>query len=142
MNRAMRIATALAIVGFFLGGWERKPETPAIARKLAGRNLLLITLDTTRADRLGCYGYKPAETPTLDSLPPPKSHYTHRVIHTAVRLVVEDGLPYRSASWHLWRDHRVFVPFATVQNLVLERSEGRVEAEGKKSRRTRRRRVF
>jgi hypothetical protein len=36
----------------------------------------------------------------------------------AVRLVVEDGLPYRSASWHLWRDHRVFVPFATIQNWV------------------------
>ena len=68
MNRAMRIATALAVAGFVLGGCERKPEAPAIAGKLAGRNLLLITLDTTRADRLGCYGYKPAETPTLDSL--------------------------------------------------------------------------
>ncbi|MFH1110441.1 MAG: sulfatase-like hydrolase/transferase [Planctomycetota bacterium] len=64
----MRIATALAVVGFVLGGCERKPEAPAIAGKLAGRNLLLITLDTTRADRLGCYGYKPAETPTLDAL--------------------------------------------------------------------------
>ena len=68
MNRAMRIATALAVAGFVLGGCERKPEAPAIAGKLAGRNLLLITLDTTRADRLGCYGYKSAETPTLDSL--------------------------------------------------------------------------
>jgi hypothetical protein len=57
----------------------------------------------------------------------PNAHYTLRVMHTAVRLVVEDGLPYRSASWHLWRDHRVFVPFATIQNWV--------EAGGKKSRR-------
>ncbi len=31
-------------------------------------NLLLITLDTTRADRLGCYGYRLGHTPTLDSL--------------------------------------------------------------------------
>jgi hypothetical protein len=31
---------------------------------------------------------------------------------------VEDGLPYQAASWHLWRDHRVFVPFATIQNWV------------------------
>lgn len=31
-------------------------------------NLLLITLDTTRADRLGCYGYEPARTPAIDSL--------------------------------------------------------------------------
>jgi arylsulfatase A-like enzyme len=31
-------------------------------------NILLITLDTTRADRVGCYGYGLAETPHLDSL--------------------------------------------------------------------------
>jgi hypothetical protein len=54
----------------------------------------------------------------------PKAHYTHRVVSLAVRLVVEDGLPYQTASWHLWRDHRVFVPYATVQNWV--------EAGGKK----------
>jgi hypothetical protein len=46
------------------------------------------------------------------------SHSTRRVVDTAVRLVVEDGLPYRTASWSLWRDHRVFVPFATIQNWV------------------------
>ena len=54
----------------------------------------------------------------MTHLAPPRAHYTHRVIQKAVRLVVEDGLPYRSASWHLWRDHRVFVPFATIQNWV------------------------
>ncbi len=48
----------------------------------------------------------------------PKARYTHRVVALAVRLVVEDGLPYQAASWHLWRDHRVFVPFATIQNWV------------------------
>jgi len=31
-------------------------------------NLVLITLDTTRADHLGCYGYRRAETPTIDGL--------------------------------------------------------------------------
>lgn len=63
----------------------------------------------------------------------PGSHYTHRVIGLAVRLVVEDGLPYRAASWHLWRDHRVFVPFATIQNWV--------EAAGEKRRSSHRRRL-
>ena len=35
------------------------------ARDAAGArpNVLLITLDTTRADRLGCYGYEAALTP-------------------------------------------------------------------------------
>jgi choline-sulfatase len=31
-------------------------------------NLLLVTLDTVRADRLGSYGYRQADTPTLDRL--------------------------------------------------------------------------
>jgi transposase-like protein len=62
----------------------------------------------------------------LSDVSPPGSHYTHRVISVAVRLVVEDGLPYRTASWNLWRDHRVFVPYATIQNWV--------EAAGKKKR--------
>jgi hypothetical protein len=68
-----------------------------------------------------CKRYFNADT---SDLAPPKSHYTHRVIALAVWLVVEDGLPYRTASWHLWRDHRVFVPYASIQNWV--------EAGGKK----------
>src|SRR5688500_9744248 len=31
-------------------------------------NLLLITVDTLRADRLGCYGHSDADTPTIDAL--------------------------------------------------------------------------
>ncbi|MFN0196719.1 MAG: sulfatase-like hydrolase/transferase [Planctomycetaceae bacterium] len=31
-------------------------------------NVLIITLDTTRSDRIGCYGYEPAQTPTIDEL--------------------------------------------------------------------------
>jgi hypothetical protein len=50
--------------------------------------------------------------------------YTRRVMNLAILAVVEDRLPYREASWRLWRDHRVFVPFATIQNWV--------EAGGKK----------
>ena len=61
----------------------------------------------------------------MSDLAPPGSHDTHCVIDLAVRPVVEDGVPYRPASWHLWRDHRVFVPFATMQNWV--------EAGGKKA---------
>ncbi len=64
-------------------------------------------------------------TADMSDLAAPKARHTHRVVALAVRLVVEDGLPYQAASWHLWRDHRVFVPFATIQNWV--------EARGKKA---------
>src|SRR3954462_4234363 len=77
-----------------------------------------------------CHRYFTAD---MSDLAAPKARYTHRVTGLAVRLVVEDGLPYQTASWHLWRDHRVFVPFATIQNWV--------EARGKKGGRSRRGRL-
>ena len=49
--------------------------------------------------------------------------YQPRLTDTAVRLVIEDGLPYRTASWSLSRDHRVFVPYATIQNWVEDGGE-------------------
>ena len=53
---ASTAAATLALV--FLGcGRETRPP-----------NLLLVTFDTTRADRIGCYGYGPAHTPHLDAL--------------------------------------------------------------------------
>ncbi len=50
----------------------------------------------------------------MDGLALPKRHGTRRAADLAVRLPVEDGLPYRSAPWHLRRGHRVLVPFAAV----------------------------
>lgn len=64
----------------------------------------------------------------MSDLAPAGSCYTQRVISLAIRLVIEDGLPLRSASWHLWRDHLVYVPFGTVQNWM--------ERAGKKRRRS------
>ena len=49
---------------------ELKPaETiPSAKGELAGANVLLVTLDTTRADRLGCYGNPNIKTPVIDGL--------------------------------------------------------------------------
>ncbi|HUU05047.1 MAG TPA: sulfatase-like hydrolase/transferase [Patescibacteria group bacterium] len=58
---AAAILVLLAVAYQFI---LKKPSHPS-AR---GMNLLLITLDTTRADRLGAYGYSPALTPNLDAL--------------------------------------------------------------------------
>ena len=62
-----------------------------------------------------CDFYFPAD---LTDLADPKCQYTRRVQKLAVRLVAEDGLPYQAAEWHLWRDHRIFVPWTTIQNWV------------------------
>lgn len=61
-RRAWRLWALLLGIGIvLLAGWFwRRSERPV--------NLLLITLDTTRADRIGCYGYEAAGTPRLDDL--------------------------------------------------------------------------
>jgi arylsulfatase A-like enzyme len=50
-------------------------------------SLLLITLDTVRADALGCYGAKPALTPALDALA------RESVLYEAARTVMPATLP-------------------------------------------------
>jgi len=69
------IAGCLAVVVFILWVVFRPEKDPArtIDGLWAGRgvdkpNVILITLDTTRADHLGCYGYPGAKTPRLDAL--------------------------------------------------------------------------
>jgi choline-sulfatase len=47
-------------VALLLGGCRAAPRTP--------RNLVLLTLDTTRPDRLGAYGSRAGATPALDAL--------------------------------------------------------------------------
>ena len=59
----LALLLAVAAVFWFLG-----PGRARARRGAAPRNVLLITLDTTRADHLGCYGYEPAKTPNLDDL--------------------------------------------------------------------------
>jgi arylsulfatase A-like enzyme/predicted Zn-dependent protease len=47
---------------------EPPPAAPAASAAPSAHNLVLITLDTTRADHLGCYGDTRAVTPNLDAL--------------------------------------------------------------------------
>lgn len=53
-------AAAIVLLGPGRGPLGRSPAAP--------RNVLLITLDTTRADHLGCYGDAQAQTPNIDRL--------------------------------------------------------------------------
>ena len=60
------LALALSVVYAAVPGYRLlQDDTTAAA---PGPNIILITLDTTRADHLGCYGYGPKTSPFLDSL--------------------------------------------------------------------------
>jgi len=61
-RRTVLIGTAIAglIALSALAVWKLRPAPRP--------NVLLITLDTTRADRIGCYGHKTARTTAIDAL--------------------------------------------------------------------------
>lgn len=64
---ALLVAALLVVAAGSI--WFLTSRRPAEVGVAAARdNILLITLDTTRADRLGCYGYAAARTPHLDRL--------------------------------------------------------------------------
>ncbi len=52
------LLVSAAVVGWFNYSRTREPQPP--------RNVILITIDTLRADHLGCYGYGRAQTPNMD----------------------------------------------------------------------------
>jgi arylsulfatase A-like enzyme/predicted Zn-dependent protease len=63
------VLAVAAIVAAMVGApYLRSLLRERALHRLRGANLLLVTLDTTRADRLGCYGHAGAETPTLDGI--------------------------------------------------------------------------
>jgi len=73
MFRNRRIASVTLTILATCAGCGRDSTTvktpPKTLRGLtAGCNLVLISMDTTRADRLGCYGWSKAVTPALDEI--------------------------------------------------------------------------
>ena len=69
------IIVGLAIIGiiFYLFFWPEKDPAEEFSKLLVEQgidkpNIVLITLDTTRADHLPCHGYPDVKTPHLDSL--------------------------------------------------------------------------
>jgi len=107
-----RPAFAVLILAAGLAGWaalNRPRWAEGVFPPRTPRNLLLISLDTLRADHVGCYGYAAAQTPRLDAL-----------AHTGLRFetattVVPLTLPAHSSlmtgtfpAWHGVRDNGGF----------------------------------
>lgn len=81
MNRWFGSVAFAAVMSLYLGCSEAElsqvPDTPSSTPK---RNVLLITLDTIRADYLGCYGGKKAPTPVLDGIAASGSLFEHATV--------------------------------------------------------------
>ena len=55
-------------------------------------NLLVISLDTTRGDRLGCYGHATAVTPTIDALAARGVVFRNAIAHAPLTLPTHASL--------------------------------------------------
>ncbi len=61
-----KISTLIIIVALLCIGWLYFGPEADPSKKI--RNVLIISMDTTRADALGCYGFKHNTTPNIDAL--------------------------------------------------------------------------
>ena len=68
MKCALGFGVWVAYSAMMVGGAFAQPSRSTQPRSPAQVNVLLITVDTLRADHVGAYGAKQAETPTIDSL--------------------------------------------------------------------------
>src|SRR5688500_15490838 len=70
-------AFAVALSCFAILACRSEPPPPPAEAPPAARNLLLITIDTLRADRIGAYGYDTARTPAMDALAAQGVRFAH-----------------------------------------------------------------
>src|SRR5262245_49688974 len=96
--RSFFIYLLLILLSFV--GCNKKVENQPVRR-----NVLLITLDTTRADRLGCYGYTSAQTPNLDALAQSGTRFNNAVTHVPLTRpshasILTGTLPYHHGIWN------------------------------------------
>ena len=124
---------------------SHKPGTPAKSgvRTPSGKlqpNVFLITIDTLRADHVGCYGYKQVETPALDSLAADGIRFTHAFTHSPITNtshttiltgllpslhgVTDFGIPLstRHATWAELLKHNGYQTAAFIGAVILDSS--------------------
>jgi len=81
---ARRAFLAMALLAGTGGAWLLLQ--PKAVRRQAGLNVLLVTIDTLRADALGCYGRKGSDTPRIDRLAASGVRFDFAHAHNVVTL--------------------------------------------------------
>src|SRR5258706_13154422 len=112
---ALILCTLLAVAAvFFVYVSRPRGVPPATAGRLNG---LLITLDTLRADHLGCYGDAAALTPTLDALAARGVRFATAVAHVPLTAPSHASiLTSRTPLGHGMRDNGAYVLPAGVRS--------------------------
>ena len=82
---SVTLSSCLGLIGIVLNGRFR-PGTRASPVRAAGFNVLLVTIDTLRADALGAYGQPGGVTPWIDRLASSGARFTNAHAHNVVTL--------------------------------------------------------
>lgn len=137
------LSGAICLAGLVGCGHESSPMLAAGRGSARGADIVLVTLDTTRADHLGCYGRSPSNTPTLDRLCAEGTRFDNAVTSSPVTLPAHasiltgllpnhHGVRY-NGEFRLGPDHPVlaeelraagYQTAAVVASFVLERRFG------------------
>jgi arylsulfatase A-like enzyme/Flp pilus assembly protein TadD len=88
-------------------------------------NVVLITLDTLRADHLGCYGYKQIETPNLDGLAAAGARFANAYTPVPITLpahsvILTGTYPMRNGM-HDFSDNRLSASLPTLASILRGR---------------------
>jgi len=67
-----------------LGQTSGRPSSQTAASRKSSPDVYLITIDTLRADHVGCYGYTQVETPALDALAADGVRFTQAFTHSPI----------------------------------------------------------
>ena len=83
----LAVAALLLLAIALLSIWKSQPTAPVpAARRESGLNVLLITVDTLRADAIGAYGQPGGTTPVIDRLAAAGARFTTAHAHNVVTL--------------------------------------------------------
>ncbi|HWZ82005.1 MAG TPA: sulfatase-like hydrolase/transferase [Terriglobales bacterium] len=74
-----RLALGFLTLALLTSAWGQ-----AAAVRSASPDVFLVTIDTLRADHVGCYGYKQIETPALDGLAADGIRFEHAFTHSPI----------------------------------------------------------
>ncbi len=80
----LRLLTSIAVI--LLGGCQSRQPADSTLDRFAERPIVLITIDTLRADRLGSYGSSRGLTPTLDAFAQSAARFTSAIAQVPLTL--------------------------------------------------------
>ncbi len=91
-RRIAVLATGSSLLLSCTAGDPQEPPTPGQRLEQQAENVLIVTIDTLRADRLGSYGYGAASTPHLDALAARGQRFSRATTVTPLTLPAHSSL--------------------------------------------------